>query len=180
MASFVALLKAVNVGGHGTVSMPALTRVCGDLGFEDPRTILASGNVVFRYPSAASGGLEDKLEQALREELDLDTVVFVRSSTEWDDAVARNPFQDLATQDPGRLVLAVLKAEATARRWQDLALHNPGRERIQGARCHGYLYYPDGQGRSKLTTALIERILGTRATNRNWNTVVRISGALGL
>ena len=54
-----------------------------------------------------------------------------------------------------------------------------GREAIEAVGAHAYLVYPDGIGRSRLTTALIERTLGTRGTGRNWNTVVEAGRAGG-
>ncbi len=50
-----------------------------------------------------------------------------------------------------------------------------GREVVEAVGAHAYLVYPDGIGRSRLTTALIERTLGTRGTGRNWNTVLKLA-----
>ena len=50
-----------------------------------------------------------------------------------------------------------------------------GRERVEAVGAQAYLAYPDGIGRSRLTTASIERTLGTRGTARNWNTVVKLA-----
>ena len=50
-----------------------------------------------------------------------------------------------------------------------------GRETIEAVGKQLYVVYPDGVGQSKLTHALIERHLGTRATGRNWNTVLKLA-----
>lgn len=178
--AFAAFLKAVNVSGHSSIRMSELARVCGGLDFVNGRTLLASGNVTFQASATTTRALERSLEGALRRQLGLDTTVFVREADEWGKIVGGNPFGDLAVKDPGRLVVALLKEDSTSRRWNDLEASIPGNERVEGRRRCGYLYFPEGQGRSKLTTALMERHLRTKVTNRNWNTVLRVSDALGL
>ena len=54
-----------------------------------------------------------------------------------------------------------------------------GRETMKAKGAHAYLYYPDGVGRSRLTTALIEKHLETRGTGRNWNTVLKLAALVG-
>jgi uncharacterized protein (DUF1697 family) len=54
-----------------------------------------------------------------------------------------------------------------------------GRESVRIDGRHAYVVYPDGIGRSRLTTALTEKILGTRATARNWNTVLKLGALVG-
>ena len=89
------------------------------------------------------------------------------------------PFPEEAEQRPARL-LAMVLADAPGRG----AIHAlqeaiPGPERVKVIGRCAYLVYPDGVGRSKLTTRLLERSLGTTGTARNWNTVRRILTALG-
>jgi uncharacterized protein (DUF1697 family) len=52
-----------------------------------------------------------------------------------------------------------------------------GRESIAADERQLYIVYPDGIGRSKLTTSLIEKRLATRGTGRNWNTLVKLAAA---
>jgi uncharacterized protein (DUF1697 family) len=53
-----------------------------------------------------------------------------------------------------------------------------GREILEVIGASAYVVYPDGIGRSRLTTALIEKALGTRGTGRNWNTVVKLASLM--
>ena len=101
----------------------------------------------------------------------------IRTGKEWDAAIARNPFADEAERDPGHLIVLFLTASATAPKVAALQAAIKGRETVRGAGREVYAYYPDGVGTSKLTVPVIEKALGTRATGRNWNTVLKI-GAL--
>jgi uncharacterized protein (DUF1697 family) len=103
------------------------------------------------------------------------TDVFLRTTAEWAEAMARNPFRKEAKEDPSRLVVVALKEAPAPEQWDDLGRAIPGRERVRGIGRQAYAYYPDGQGRSKFTIALIEKRLGTRGTARNWNTVTKLA-----
>ena len=113
MTTHIALLRAVNVGGHGAVAMAALRALATELGLEDARTLLQSGNLVFR-----SGACPDTLERLLETEaakrLDVRTDFFVRTAMEWGAIVEANPFRDEAKRDPSHLVLMALKEAPAA------------------------------------------------------------------
>ena len=161
----VALLRAINVGGHGKLPMAELLEHCASAGFREAKTLLQSGNVVF-----AGRGKSAQLERAL--EAKVATDVMVRTAAEWNDVVAANPFRAEAKSDPGRLLVMFLKSEPES----DFAW--PGPERMKRIGRQLYIVYPNGAGTSKLTGALIERKLATRGTARNWNTVMKIAALL--
>lgn len=175
MPMHVALLRAVNLAGRNKVAMADLRTLATGLGFEDVRTLLASGNLLFRSGGRASSELEALLQDAAREELGVDTEFFVRTADEWSAAVARNPFPDEARSDPGRLLLMALKDAPGPAAVDALQESIEGRELVRAAGRQAYVFYPDGIGRSRLTTAVIEKGLGTRATGRNWNTVLKLA-----
>jgi uncharacterized protein (DUF1697 family) len=174
MPVYVGLLRAVNVGGAAPLGMTALVDALRDGGFENVRTWLQSGNVIFRSGSSDSSRLEEKLEARLRNRFGLTTDVFVRSASEWKSLVDQNPFVREAEADPAHLVVAVLKQAPSSEQWGALQTAIRGRERVHPAGRHAYVVYPDGIGRSRLTPSLLERKIGTRATSRNWNTVRKL------
>ncbi len=178
MPAFVALFRAVNVGGRGIVPMRDLVAMATRLGFEAPRTLLQSGNLVFSTSTSDPDVLERRLETAAKAELDLDTRVLVRSAAAWADLVVSNPYSDFARSDPSHLVVMPLRAIPTAKATVALRAAILGRETVATNGTTLYLTYPEGIGRSKLTSAVIERCLGTVGTARNWNTVLRIAAAL--
>jgi uncharacterized protein (DUF1697 family) len=177
MTRVVALLRAVNVGGTGKIVMSELCDVLGDLGFTGVKSLLQSGNVVFRCTGPANAALEAKLEAAVAEQLGVKTTFFVRSASEWDAIVAKNPYPREAEADPARLVLMTLKSAPSAKDVDALRAAITGRETIAAIGKQAYFIYPDGQGTSKLTNAVIERKLGSSGTARNWNTVLKLAAA---
>jgi uncharacterized protein (DUF1697 family) len=174
---WVALLRGVNVGGKTMVSMAGLREIAADLGWQGARTLLQSGNLVFRASGQSAQALEAALEEAVARRFDHPATVFVRDLAAWSAAIAANPYADAARDDPGHLVMMALKAEPAAAAAQALRDAIRGRETVEVRGREAYVVYPDGIGTSKLTAAVIERRLGP-ATGRNWNTVLGIAEAL--
>jgi uncharacterized protein (DUF1697 family) len=177
---FVALLRAVNLPSHHPLAMADLRELATELGLREVRTVVQSGNLVFRHAGrATTAGLERRLEAAARERFGLVTDFFVRTGAEWGELVAGNPFPREAEEDPGHLLVLVLADAPSARAVAALQAAISGREVVRAAGRHLYAVYPDGVGRSKLTTALVERKLGTRVTGRNWTTVRKLAELAG-
>lgn len=177
MATHIALLRAVNVGGRNRVAMSELCSSLTQLGMLDPRTLLQSGNVVFRSGGSTPARLERLFERAAPERFGFETDFFVRTPAEWRAIIAGNLFPSEATRDPSHLLVMFLKAAPDRETLKALEKAIPGRERVAGRDRHLYVVYPDGIGRSHLTGTVMERTLGTRGTARNWNTILKL-GAL--
>jgi uncharacterized protein (DUF1697 family) len=171
----IALLRAVNVAGHNPVAMADLRNLVAGLGFSDVQSVLQSGNLVFKANGKGGAKLERLLEAEAKKRLALEADFFVRSAAEWEDLVAENPFRAEARRDPARLVVVFLKDAPGNGAVKALQAAIVGREVVRATGKQAYIVYPDGQGRSKLTNALIEKHLGTRGTARNWNTVLRLA-----
>jgi uncharacterized protein (DUF1697 family) len=174
MTVYVALLRAVNLGGRNAVAMADLRALLGELGFADARSVLQSGNLVFRGPARPAGGVERLLETAAARRLGLETDFLVRTAADWAALIRRNPLPGDAARDPGHFLVMPLKDTPRAAAVRALQHAITGRETVRAVGAQLYLVYPDGIGRSRLTTALIERHLGTRGTGRNWNTVRKL------
>ena len=170
----IALLRAVNVGGI-KVSMADLKALLVDLGFEDVRTLLNSGNVVFRGKSKTEADLETLLETEFAKRAGRPTEFFVRTAEEWKSIVARNPMTNEARHDPGHLLVVVLKREPSDEEVDSLRNAIVGPEVVKADGKQAYIYYPAGVGQSKLTAKLIEKQLGSPGTGRNWNTVLKLA-----
>ena len=161
MTQFAAFIRGINVGGNKLLPMAQLKSACESIGLTDVRTFLQSGNVIFKTTRKDPAPLIAKA-------LDMDVTVIVRTIDELQKVIARNPFEHEAKSDPGHLVVMFLEREPKA------TLEWPGPEVIKPSGRELFMYYPDGQGRSKLTNALIEKKLGMRGTARNWNTVTKL------
>jgi uncharacterized protein (DUF1697 family) len=174
MTVYLALLRGINVAGHTRVSMADLRNLLAGLGLADVRSVLQSGNLVFRGKGRSAAHFERLLGSEAETHLGLRTEFFVRTAEEWSAVVAANPFRSEAARDPGRLVVVSLKDAPGAQEVAALQAAIVGREVVRADGRHAYIVYPDGQGRSRLTNAVIERKLRTRGTARNWNTVLRL------
>lgn len=169
MTRYVALLRAVNVGGTGKLPMTVLAGMCRAVGFDQVQTYIASGNVVFH-----SRDPEDQVRLALEGQLRAyagrHVGVVVRTAAEIADVVARNPFADKA----GNLVVALL-IDGVA---PDAALDGMTGIRngqIRPGKRELFVFYPDGMGATRL------RIPNAKGgTARNMNTVARLAEMAGV
>jgi uncharacterized protein (DUF1697 family) len=177
MAKYVALLRAVNVGGRSSLAMADLRAAVERLGYGSVKTLLQSGNLVFDAKGKVAA-IEGALEAALKKDLGIETNFLVRSGKEVNEIIAANPFPDEAKSDPGHLLVMFLKDRVTEKAVAVLQENVKGREVIRAGGRELYITYPDGIGRSKLTGVLIEKKLGTRGTGRNWNTVLKLAALL--
>jgi uncharacterized protein (DUF1697 family) len=174
MKTYVALLRGINIGGHNKVAMADLRTLVSKLGFADVRSLLQSGNLVFRGGARSTAQIETLLEAELKKRLALEVVFFVRTAEEWGTLVARNPFREEAERDPGHLVAVLFKEAPSAVKVKELTAAITGPEVVRAKGRAAYIVYPEDIGHSRLTNALIEKKLGTRATARNWNTVLKL------
>ena len=158
--------------------MSDLREHLAESGFKDVRTLLQSGNIVLQSESAKRGEVERRIEAVVASAFGRPTECFARTAVEWRAIIARNPFPREAAEDPARTTALLLKETPPTRAWRALQAAISGPEIVRGASDHGYIVFPEGQGRSRLTPDRIERALGTRATIRNWNTVTKIGDLL--
>lgn len=175
MATYIALLRGVNVGGKAKVSMADLRELVASLGFTDVRTLLQSGNVILRAEGRTPEALETLLQKETRTRLGLDTKYLVRTASQWKSVVSRNPYPREAKDDPSHLLATFLKTKPKAAAAKALAGAIQGSEYLRVIGREAYIVYPDGVGRSRLTNAVIEKKLETSATARNWNTVLKLA-----
>jgi uncharacterized protein (DUF1697 family) len=174
MTVFAALLRAINVGGSGTLRMADLKSLCEGLGYRNVHTLLQSGNVVFTS-TGTDMTVARKLADAIENAHGFRPAIAVRSRDEIGDAMARNPFKAEEARDPTRLVVVFAAERPNAGAEKRIAEVKTVRERLILSEREVFAYYPDGQGRSKVTNAVLERALGVPATARNWNTVTKLS-----
>jgi uncharacterized protein (DUF1697 family) len=173
MGVFVAMLRAVNVGGRNMVKMEELRGLCSSLGCSEVQTYVQSGNVVF-CSGLKEQTLQKRLEDSIEKAFGFRTLVVLRSSAELKAVIARNPFPAYARSAPAKLHVNFLYADpGEERRKLVRAMRfDPEEMRLEGREI--YIYYPVGAGLSKLRWAPIDKTLGTAGTARNWNTVVKL------
>lgn len=154
--------------------MTDLRNFLTQLGFDDVRSVLQSGNLVFISRARTGAELERFLEAEAVKRFSMEIDFFVRAPEEWKSIIRQNPFRKEAELDPGRLVVMLLKSPPRAEDVTALQAGISGPELIRAKGRQLYAFYPDGQGRSRFTHAVMERKLG-RCTGRNWNTVLKLA-----
>lgn len=184
MATYVALLRGINVGGRNKVAMADLKRVLDALGHTDVRTYVNSGNVVFEAAGRASATEGDRLagviEKAISSELGVSPAVLVRSAAELATTAGANPYQD--ESDPKKVHVVFLATpptadeQAVAKAAEREAVEKGSRDEMTIMERAIYLHTPDGFGRSVLAELLSRRKSSPMAagTARNWSTVTKL------
>jgi uncharacterized protein (DUF1697 family) len=175
MTTFVALLRGINVGGRNKLAMNDLRALCEELGFAGVRTYIQSGNVVLNTSLRSSAAVESRIEGAIREQTGLDVSVVARTSKDLAKTIAANPFT--AASIDHRYLLVVFPKARPTKTLIDVSAYGPEQLVVEGSDV--FVYYPNGVGRSKLTNAVLERLLGGPATARNWNTVNKLLALAG-
>jgi uncharacterized protein (DUF1697 family) len=168
MTSFVALLRAVNVGGTGKLPMSDLKAICEELGFGSVRTYIASGNVVFTSRKSESA-VKAALEKHLAAYAGKPVGVLVRSAAEMAQVAADNPFLKAA---PNRTMALFLDRAPPA---DTLAgLRGQKDEEVRLGRREIYIHYGEGMAKSKLVIPAAKT-----GTARNMNTVAVLARMAG-
>lgn len=174
---WVALLRGVNVGGSGILSMKQLTSVLTDKGFIDVKTYIQSGNVVFRTRGGGGGDthatLSKRIIDAVTDDCGLSLRVMVMTSSELDHAISSNPFSHQAVASPKAVSLFVLSQEPEPDRYLCLQSYKMSSESMLLSGRYLDLHSPDGVGKSKVA-GRAERVLGVDITARNWNTITKL------
>lgn len=164
MAKFIALLRAVNVGGTGKLPMVELRAICTDAGFEQVQTYIASGNVIFQTRLRESK-IKTELERRLLKHAGKPISVLIRSEQEIKNILAVNPFSD---KPPNQTLVTFLDQSPPANA-VDL-ITGASKEEIELGSREIYIYYPDGVGQSKLKIPAAKT-----GTARNLNTVRKLA-----
>ncbi len=163
MATYVALLRAVNLGPTNKVAMADLRALLERLGYGDVRTLQLAGNAVFTSTGRSAAKHERDIEAALVADLDLKVRVLVRSATELADVVGAQPFP---LDEPKRLHVVFLSGQPHG----DAGTFAPD-EYAFGERVV-YVRLAQGVQGSRLPNW--EKVLGYTATMRTWGTVTRL------
>jgi uncharacterized protein (DUF1697 family) len=172
MNTYIAFLRGINVGGNNILPMKELSKVLEDLGLENVKTYLASGNVVFQSEMTDLAGLSGDIKAAIGRSHGFTPQILIRSAQELRQAIATNPFPE-GESEPKTLHAYFLESVPTSPDLAQLDSVKSASERYKLVDTVFYLYAPDGIGRSKMATS-VEKALGVPATARNWRTVDKV------
>jgi uncharacterized protein (DUF1697 family) len=168
---YVSMLRGINVGGHKRIKMDQLRASFEALGFEQVKTYIQSGNVVFKTVKSSPAVLSRKMEERILKDFGFPASVITRTAGEIAATITNNPFLKERGIDPERLHVMFLSeapAPAALKKLVDL-IAPPDQARSSDREL--YFYLPNGMSQSVLMKKPVDRILSVVTTTRNWNTV---------
>jgi uncharacterized protein (DUF1697 family) len=172
MTTYVAMLRAVNVGGS-PMPMAELRAAFVDMGHDDARTYIQTGNVVFTSSSPAAH-LQTEIETGLEARFGRAVPVVMRTGTQLARVLRANPLAHGRDAKKTHVTFLRQKPEPARVRGLDTDAFLPDEFRVAGLEV--YVYCPNGYGRTKITNAYFERALKVPATTRNLTTVTKLAG----
>jgi uncharacterized protein (DUF1697 family) len=171
MTTWVALLRGVNLGPHKKVAMADLRALLADLGFDDVRTHLQSGNALFRAAKGSAPSLERAIERGIEAELGVSTTVLLRNAAQLTAVVGANPFVARHVEEK-QLHVVFTSAKVPAAKAKTVAPDAIAPDEFAVGDRALYVRLPNGVMGSRLPNW--DRVLGLTVTMRTWRTVTRL------
>jgi uncharacterized protein (DUF1697 family) len=173
----VMLLRAINVGRR-QLPMAALREMAASFGWQEPKTHLASGNLVVTVKGSPAAAAK-KLEAEVAKHFGFHTDVIVRGATSFASYVADNPFTEASVKEPNRVMLLLANGAPVADGEARLQERAHADESVRVVRDGVWIHYAGSIHASKLTPAYVDKCVGAPATGRNWRTVQALHALLG-
>jgi uncharacterized protein (DUF1697 family) len=174
---WVALLYSIVLGQGRRLVMADLRDLAAELGFGWPRTLLATGNLIFEA-EGDTAELEGRLEAAFAARFGKHIDIILREGARWPQLMAGNPFPEASEREPARVAVRVMRTPLDAGVIGVLDPYRAGGERLEVVDGDLWVHMPDGIGTSRLARAITPARAGGAGTFRNWNTVRKIGAAL--
>jgi uncharacterized protein (DUF1697 family) len=177
MPAYVAFLRAINVGGHAVVKMDRLQRAFCEAGCEDVKTVIQSGNVVFRAPGNTPAGLFQRIQENLRLLTGQKVAVMFRKGSEIAEMVRLRPFEGLRQETDSKWYVTFLHSRPTVSLRLPFISEREALEvfRISDREAFVVSWRIPGKAMYGFPNKIIEKELGVFATTRNWSTVMKIA-----
>ncbi len=170
---YVAFLRGINVGGKNKVKMETLREVCASLGFENVKTYINSGNVIFETRETDDKKLAAKIENAIEKEFGLQIKTIVRSISEIEEIVKNNPFEGQFENDKD-LHVFFLDEEIPEEKCELLLSNNNENERFAVNKREIFCLLKISVLDSLIGKDYIAKKLKISSTARNWRTVNKV------
>jgi uncharacterized protein (DUF1697 family) len=173
---FVAFLRGINVGGHAFIKMTDLKKAFEKMGFQNVRTLLASGNVIFESEQANKKVLTREIEPTLEKEFKQDIGVTLRSLNDLKHLELLKPFKEIKITTDIRLYITFLFGEVQPRTIK-IPYATPKEEfrilYVTPTEVFSVLDLSKGKGTPDVMS-ILEKEFGSKLTTRNWNTILKI------
>jgi uncharacterized protein (DUF1697 family) len=170
--TWVALLRAVNLGSHNKVSMPKLRDALAAEGFAAVKTYVNSGNIVLDSTLRSPAKVGQAVHDVILDHFGVDTPVMMRTGRQLTEVLDWNPFPDAATERPNLVWVLHLSGEPEAERVETFLAGDYGPVQVAHRGEEVVVDWRDRSGRPTVDRAL--KKLGVDATARNWRTLTAL------
>jgi uncharacterized protein (DUF1697 family) len=180
MTTYVALLYSIVIDQSRRVVMSDLRRLAEDLGHENVRTLVSSGNLVFDSRQTSIPKLETDLERCFAAFYGKHVDIIIKSAGDWRALVASNPFPKESAAEPDQVTIRIMRDPADAKLLDFFKPYQTQGERVAIIDGHVWVHFRGRPSLSKLDGQLTPKRMGGVGTARNWNTVRRLGEMVGM
>jgi len=174
MKKYIALLRAINVGGHRKIKMADLRKMFSSMGFENVITYIQSGNVIFDAADTDLDTLAQSIEQQIKSTFGYDVSVIIRSIHQLEELIRLNPFKD-KDRNPFKLYITFFRQPPSDAKQQLLTDQSNETEifRFVNENLFSLINKETGQ-KIRFSNNYVEKIIGIPGTTRNRNSLEKI------
>jgi uncharacterized protein (DUF1697 family) len=178
MQTYVALLYSIILGDGRRVVMSDLKAMAEQLGLKNPRTLVATGNLVFEARASDIAKLEQRLETAFEKAFGRHVVIIVRTAEDWLTLAAGNPFPAESAEAGDQVAVRVMREPAPADAVAALQAYAAEDEKVASVGGDIWVVFSRERPSSRLLAAMNHKRMGI-GTARNWNTVRKLAEMVG-
>jgi uncharacterized protein (DUF1697 family) len=174
--TYAAFLRGINVGGHMQIKMADLVKLFESLGFENVRTLLNSGNIIFDSSEVDENKLTKIIVEGIEKFADYKIIVMLRSIDDIKKIIKLDPFKNITVTKDTRLYASFLAQESDSQ--IKLPFFSEQKDLYILSKTSREVFYLVDLSKSGKTTEamkIMEKEFGKASTTRNWNTVKKVA-----
>jgi uncharacterized protein (DUF1697 family) len=174
LITYIAILRGINVSGQKKILMEDLRYLMEGQGFQNVRTYIQSGNIIFESTETLSEKIRSKIENTIFNKYGFHVPVIIRTKDEMENVISNNPFLNRENINEDKLHVTFFNEPPDKERIKEIEKVNYSPDEFFFSDKEVYLHCPEGYGRTKLSNNFIEKKLKKTATTRNWKTVKKL------
>lgn len=174
MKTYIALLRGINVSGQKIIKMETLRKVLSEAGFENIRTYIQSGNIIFESKSSDIQKLEKQITDTIETHFGFVVPIIIITPEELKTVIEKNPYAKKNLEDATQPYVSFLSEIPKKEHLDTFKTIDFKGDQFVNIDKTLYLWYDHSAGNSKLSNAIIENKLKLHSTARNWKTVLKL------
>lgn len=174
MNSYISILRGINVSGQKIIKMDALCNAYKDLGFENVKTYIQSGNVIFQSDKSNQNEIGRIISKKIETQFGFEVPILIMNIQELKEIIRNNPFLNDKSMDISQLYVTFLSSKPEFDKFEVIKNGKYNGEQIEMINKAIYLFCPNGYGKTKLSNTFLENKLKVTATTRNWKTTLEL------